>query len=164
LLCFIWRVLQANQEFERFHSGMRWEQKWCCLTGNYTHRAAGHHHIFYVMPVPLTQQPSLPWTIPTYALPDACRSNHDMPLGAKDEPVLKSVWSLPQHPCNYFQPGNAPRLPRVWHRSVSLLQLPVSDVHGWNRFKVPGDKAAWLDAAIKQDGRGTMPRQRNRMQ
>jgi hypothetical protein len=146
--------VQENVEFERFHSGMRWEQKWCCHTTNHTHKLAGHQHIFYIQPTPLTQKPRLPWKIPQYALPDYCSMSHDMPLSSKDEPGSREIWRSGKHPCLYFQPGVAPALPSKWTRDVSLLQLPVDRGYGWARFDCPGDAAPWLHAQIARDGIG----------
>jgi hypothetical protein len=147
-------LLQENHEFERFHSGMRWEQKWCCHTTNYTHKLAGHQHIFYVQPTPLTQKPRLPWRIPQYTWPDYCNLSHHMPLTVKDEPGSREIWRSPNHPCLYFRPGMAPQLPTEWTRNVSLLQLPVDRGHRWPPFERPGDAAPWLQSRIARNGSG----------
>ena len=148
--------VQDNVDFEQFHSGMRWEQKWCCMTGNYTHRLAAHQHMFYVQPTPLTQQPRLPWSIPVYTAPEACDPGHNVPLRVEDDPVVRSIWQSRNHPCIYFRAHDRPVLPQAWTREISLLQLPVDRGHGWAAFKVPGDKADWLHANIAADGRGAV--------
>lgn len=149
---------QANEEFERFHAAMRWEQKWCCLTNNHTHKLAGHQHIFYVQPTPLTQRPRLPWPVPQYALPDFCSPEHGMPLRPEDEVGAREIWRSPNHSCVALQPGVAPRLPKLWTRDVSTLRLPVDRDHVWAAFEVPGDMAPWLDSSIAADGRGSARR------
>jgi hypothetical protein len=147
-------MVQDNVEFEQFHSRMRWEQKWCCMTANYTHREAGHHHIFYVQPTQLTQNVQLPWDIPHYKRPEACNLDHVMPLQRQDEPVLKSLFDSPEHPCNYFKPGHEPLLPAHWTRNVSDLHVPVQQGHGWAPFKVAGDKVDGSNMHISMTGMG----------
>ena len=146
--------MQANDEFERFHAAMRWEQKWCCMTNNHTHKLAGHQHVFHIQPTPLTQRPHLPWPVPRYELPDFCNPEHDMPLRPADEGGDQEIWRSPNHPCLSLQPGAAPQLPQYWTRSVSMLQLPVQRGHGWAPFEVPGDAAPWLAGRIAADGLG----------
>ena len=131
-------VVQANMEFDAFHANMMWEQKWCCMTTNYTHRVAGHHHMFYIPPTPLGARPELPWSVPQYSLPDFCLATHDLPLTMKDEPEFKAIWNSGMHPCIYFRPSNVPTLPEVWTTRISQLQLPVSTKEGWSPFLEPG--------------------------
>jgi hypothetical protein len=150
--------IQDNRAFDNFHAAMKWEQKWCCLTTNNTHKLAGHQHIFYIQPTLLSSKPQLPWRIPEYTLPDFCSPLHDLYLQEQDEPeAFKSVFRSRNHPCNYFQPGVAPTLPEFWTRNVSQLTLPVPHGEGWKPFAVPGDQAQWLNATIAHDGRGVVP-------
>jgi hypothetical protein len=112
-------VMQENEAFEKFHGRMRWEQKWCCMTENTEQREAGHQHIFYIQPSPLTGPIDYPWRIPAYNLPEFCEEGHDKQLTRGVEPTHKEIWDSPEHPCNYFRQGWVAKFTGLWNVSLT---------------------------------------------
>lgn len=123
---------------------MRWEQKWCCMTENNTHKAAGHQHWFYTQPDPFIHgAPTFPWPVPVHTLPDFCEAGHDMPLTRADEPRFKGIWDLSTHPCNYFRSNPARALPQSWNMSIVQLPTPSgpSYQYSWSAVKLLQDRS-----------------------
>lgn len=129
----------------------------CCMTMHAKQRAAGHQHIFYIQPTPLTAAPQLPWPVPQYARPDHCSPEHEGHLRREDDGGAHAhIWDSAQHPCNYFGSPQQPSLPEFWTFDVAQVQLPTERGHGWEPFKVPDEivQRAGVDMRIRQDGQG----------